>query len=245
MSQRKRMPTPHVEHKLVLGLMKHWYLLKDGTPKFQAKALDSRDDSKQLLRYALIFNVWDGSSHSEIYLAGEEFDLEGFLVRAWSTGKSIPVMLSGLPSILYVPLGMNSIVCDADMLIPLCCELHVSLEPAQAAGVSGASHVRLIQSQWSAVVNPAIRRVRANANNLPAYSAAVSMGASSDALYSTNSQRFIDNVRYGPFPVTQSQLIRAIPEQYLRNFFLHYYEHPVESWADTVWSPYFAKAPDD
>lgn len=94
-------PGPGREQNLFIGPMKHLYVLKDGTLKAQAKALDPRIPGKTLITRFVLLDADTGSVYGECHTDETKHDLAGFLARAWSVKPDHP--MHGIPKRLNVP----------------------------------------------------------------------------------------------------------------------------------------------
>ncbi len=92
---------PGREQNLFIGQMKHLYVLKDGTLKAQAKALDPRIPGKTLITRFVLLDADTGSVYGECHTDETKHDLAGFLARAWSVKPDHP--MHGIPKRLNVP----------------------------------------------------------------------------------------------------------------------------------------------
>lgn len=89
------------EQNLFIGQMKHLYVLKDGTLKWQAKALDPRIPGKTLITRFVLLDTDSGSVYGECHTDETKQDLAGFLARAWSVKPDHS--MHGIPELLNVP----------------------------------------------------------------------------------------------------------------------------------------------
>ena len=91
---------PGREQNLFIGVAKHVYCLKDGTLKYQKKALDPRLSNKQLITRFVLLDIDTGILYGEYHEAGPNQDLAGFLARAWSLKPAH--YMRGIPSLLNI-----------------------------------------------------------------------------------------------------------------------------------------------
>jgi hypothetical protein len=97
---------PGREQNLLIGLSKHLYFLKDGTLKYQEKAIDPRvSGNKTLLLRFVLLDVDTGAIYGECHTQ-DEADLAGFLARAWSVKPRHP--MRGIPELLNIPKIVSS-----------------------------------------------------------------------------------------------------------------------------------------
>lgn len=96
---------PAREQNLFVSLSKHLYCLKDGTLKYQQKALDPRLPGKTLLLRLVLLDTDTGTLYGELH-ERENVDLVGFLARAWVKKPQHP--MHGLPYLLNVPRVVHS-----------------------------------------------------------------------------------------------------------------------------------------
>lgn len=91
---------PGREQNLLVGISKHLYLLKNGTLRWQKRALDPRIPGKRLLRRMVLFDVGAGTLYGECDVDDHPKDLIGFLARAWALKPDHP--MRGVPQVLNV-----------------------------------------------------------------------------------------------------------------------------------------------
>ncbi|MBC8739795.1 hypothetical protein F6X40_24075 [Paraburkholderia sp. UCT31] len=232
---------PPVEHKLVFGHLKHCYLLKSGKAKYQKRALEERDSTKQLLRYALLYNTYDRTAHVELYLAGELLGLKGFLARAWAAPKRLKEMLSGVPDVLVAERNAVRKRCaDPEVLAEVETKLGVTVEVATETAFSAAPLVRAIEREWQRVLIQA-HELELDADLVSTLSPFVSMGVSLEGHFSTVSARYQERWIRNPRTAYGRPPVKPAPEDWTREA-LSEYEPPIESWAASNFFAYFVES---
>lgn len=238
-----KLASPPMEQKLVFGILKHWYLLKDGLPKWQAKALDERDN-KQLLRYALLFNTYDNAAHVEIYLDGDDLNLCGLLARAWaekyeSRGN---VRLTGVPEVLVVKRSAARKACvDPETLLNVATQLGVTVVEESPTAVSAASLVKLLEREWGYAVRDLTKPIRFNEFNTAILSNHVSLNVAGLAFHS-KTPKFYAELYAGARQSKNPHPGRLLPEAWTQSA-LDMLPTPRTSWLSTRYWAYFGEDP--
>jgi hypothetical protein len=213
MSQHQAIRKPLIEHKLIAGLMKHWYLQADGAPRFHGETLSSLDKTRQLLTYVLVFNVWDGRSHVEVFLKEDRIDVLGFLARAWEAGKASEEILGETPETLYHSDDLHRLVGGTEHLHDMGKDRNIRLQSASYSGISGAIQVRALNVAWadamdSIQINHPLRLQRENLFEL---SGKISRKVSAAVFHSSSTSRFLDSRSEPGFRLSREQAAPPSP----------------------------------
>jgi len=95
-----RAEEPGRAQHLFVNLSKHLFCKKDGTLGYQKTPLDPRISKKCIIRRCVLFDPESGLLYGEIDLGCREFDLVGFLSRAWAEKPGH--LMRGFPIVLRV-----------------------------------------------------------------------------------------------------------------------------------------------
>ncbi|WP_051284507.1 hypothetical protein [Desulforegula conservatrix] len=97
---------PNHVHQLTVSVSKHYWVTKDGTIKFQSKAIEMNldklsDSNKNHLIHYVIRDHFSGVVYSEIATSASIIPVEQFLFRAWSQKDGF--VFCGIPDLLTIP----------------------------------------------------------------------------------------------------------------------------------------------
>ncbi|MCK9987528.1 MAG: hypothetical protein AzoDbin1_04000 [Azoarcus sp.] len=97
---------PAAEQNLLVGVSKHYHVLKDGTIRWQKSPLNPRLPGKRYLRRMVLFDCGTGDFYGECCADDEPKDIIGFLARAWIAKPDHP--MKGVPGTLHVPRAVQA-----------------------------------------------------------------------------------------------------------------------------------------
>jgi hypothetical protein len=106
MQQTYQSDYPNQVHQLMVSVSKHFYLLKNGSVKFQKKKFECtlanmhRSEKDHVVHY-LIRDHFSGAFYAEAASSSQLIAVDQFLLRAWS--KKDEYIFCGLPEHLSVP----------------------------------------------------------------------------------------------------------------------------------------------
>jgi hypothetical protein len=226
-----------MEHKVVFGHLKHWYLLKDGTPKQQDKTLTEKTE-KRLIWYVLVFNTFDESSHVELLLDESHLSLCGMLARAWAGEKMHKRMMTGMPEQLVIKRSAVDRTClDPSTYDAISDELGLRVVENSDTAISANAITRRIETDFHNVCYRPENPLTVGLSNIAHIGSLVSAGVSIDRTFSMSTALMSDYVLRNKKGKQQS---KPVPLDWTAKALTHYKEPP-SSWRETEFRHYFSE----